>query len=105
VNIPTQHMSGALCVSEPPAAALAVKSASNGAVCVDAGAVQNPTTCAAVTDPEGKSFYTLRAALALRGWTLAAGAAGYTVTRWGRGHQLANLTEVEHLARQIGAPL
>jgi len=101
----TRHLSDALGVSEPPAVAPAVKSAQTRAAGVDAGGVQNPTLCAAEADPEGKFFYTLRAALALRGWALAPGTAGYTASRWGRGHQLANLTEVEHFARQIGAPL
>jgi len=53
----------------------------------------------------GKRFATLRAALALRGWALAPGTAGYTATRWGRDRQLDTITDIEHFARQIGAPL
>ena len=55
-----------------------------------------------------KRFSTLRARLALAGWTLAEtvadGGAAYTAGRWGMSRTLADLEAVEAFAEQIGAP-
>ena len=52
-----------------------------------------------------KRFNTLRARLALAGWTLAADAAGaLTAARWGMARDLDSLAAVEAFAAHVGAP-
>ena len=54
---------------------------------------------------ECKHFNTLRARLALAGWTLTADAAGaLTAARWGMARDLDSLAAVEAFAAHVGAP-
>lgn len=55
----------------------------------------------AMVDPAA----TLRARLAIAGWTLIESAGSeYMVARWGMARCLGNLDEVERFAAQVGAP-
>ena len=53
-----------------------------------------------------KQFATLRARLALEGWSLSEAdrAATFHATRWGMFRELPDLAAVEAFARQVGAP-
>lgn len=62
------------------------------------------TTNYPAVNADGKAFSTLRARLALAGFTLQAveGAAGYLVSRWGLSSELPNILAVYVFANRVG---
>ena len=52
---------------------------------------------------QDKAFARIRAELAQRGWCMyRLHGAGYLISRWGRGREVADLADAERFLRQVG---